>query len=500
MFLKAGAISLVLLLASRLLGLLRETAQAAAFGTSGLADVVVLMLTIPDWITGVLASGALAYVLLPHWARQVSPAQRALQRRVARVLVATGVGLGVLLVLYADRLMAMLAPGLPAQLAPVSRQAVWWSAVALVPALLASLWATRLQHLRDFVGVYAANLVFTGIVTLALLLATTGLHASSGAQVLGPALVVAALLRLAWLAWRMHRAGDTLVPVAKQQAAPVGADAAPAMRVWLWASLAAGLPLALPFAARSLASGEGAGQLATFNYAWKLVELPLLLAVQLVATLAFPVVARTLADGRDLAPALRRAFALAWVLGCAAVAALVAGAPAIAQLLFGWGRMTPQGVQQVASWGLAGAWGLLPQALLAVAMTVLASRSRMGPVVAAHGLALAVLLAWGSGAGVNGAHLMWALNAASVLVALVALASLGREALDWLPWPAMAASAATLALLAVLSRLMPVYMNNMPLSLAAAGLAAIITIASGWLAGTDFRAAVQRQKVSGHHD
>ena len=42
MFLKAGALSLALLLASRLLGLARESAQAAAFGTSGLADVAVL--------------------------------------------------------------------------------------------------------------------------------------------------------------------------------------------------------------------------------------------------------------------------------------------------------------------------------------------------------------------------------------------------------------------------------------------------------------------------
>mgnify|MGYP000265189426 CR=1 FL=1 len=45
---------------SRLLGLGRESVQAAALGTSGLADVAVLMLTLPDWLTGVAASGALA--------------------------------------------------------------------------------------------------------------------------------------------------------------------------------------------------------------------------------------------------------------------------------------------------------------------------------------------------------------------------------------------------------------------------------------------------------
>ena len=88
MFLKAGAVSLVLLLASRLLGLARESAQAAAFGTSGLADVAVLMLTLPDWLAGMLASGALAYVWVPAWAGSPASRVKASQRRVALWLLA----------------------------------------------------------------------------------------------------------------------------------------------------------------------------------------------------------------------------------------------------------------------------------------------------------------------------------------------------------------------------------------------------------------------------
>jgi putative peptidoglycan lipid II flippase len=85
-------------------------------------------------------------------------------------------------------------------------------------------------------------------------------------------------------------------------------------------SLSSGLPLALPFVARSLASASGEGALATFNYAWKLVELPLLLAIQLAAT---PGVSRRHPrfgrGGRPGGLPLRRAFALAWVLACAAM-------------------------------------------------------------------------------------------------------------------------------------------------------------------------------------
>src|SRR5436305_12135501 len=83
MFLKAGALSLALLLTSRVLGLVRESAQAAAFGTSGLADVVVLMLTLPDWLAGLLASGALAYVLVPAWAGKPQLQAEASDRQVA---------------------------------------------------------------------------------------------------------------------------------------------------------------------------------------------------------------------------------------------------------------------------------------------------------------------------------------------------------------------------------------------------------------------------------
>jgi putative peptidoglycan lipid II flippase len=106
MFLKAGALSLALLLASRLLGLVRESAQAAAFGASGVADVAVLMLTLPDWIAGLLASGALAYVLVPAWAAQ-SPAQvAATQRKLSRVLVAGGFVLAVLLAVLRELLVS----------------------------------------------------------------------------------------------------------------------------------------------------------------------------------------------------------------------------------------------------------------------------------------------------------------------------------------------------------------------------------------------------------
>lgn len=488
MFLKAGALSLALLLASRLLGLLRESAQAAAFGTSGLADVVVLMLTLPDWLAGVLAAGALAYVLLPAWAAQ-SPAQViATQRKVAVGLMGGGVLLALMLVLLRGPALDWLAGGLPVRMRPAAAGALIWSAVALPAALLASLWTTRLQHERDFTGMYSANLVVNAVVIAALLWAAT--RPGDAVPWLGVGLLAAMFLRLAWLHWRTPR-GNGAAATAQLGTPP----SLPLPQVWLWAVLSAGLPLALPFAARSIASQAGEGALATFNYAWKLVELPLILAIQLVATLAFPGIARALAadDAVATTRAVRTAISLAWALACGAAAALLVGAPAIAQLLFGWGRMEPQALARVAHWGGLGAWGLLPQALIAVALTVLAARSRMKAAVAAYALALALLLAYGAWGDSDGARLMVLLNVLLGGVAAAVVAALGSQARAWVPWRSMSISLGCLLVIAALT--LPSALGqpaNPWAGLLLAGFGGLLVVGATWWGSGDMRSALAR--------
>src|SRR6185369_2418100 len=136
---------------------------------------------------------------------------------------------------------------------PAAAGAMVWSALSLPAALLAALWATRLQHERDFTGMYSANLVVNAILIAAILWAATRRPVSEAMPWLGAGLLAAMLLRLAWLRWR--------VPPPAADAPAIGAHVAtlPGPPVWLWAVLSAGLPLALPFAARSAASQAGEG-------------------------------------------------------------------------------------------------------------------------------------------------------------------------------------------------------------------------------------------------
>ena len=509
MFLKAGLLSLLLLLASRVLGVLRETALAAAFGSSGMADVAIVMLTLPDWLAGVLVSGALAYVLLPQWAKESAAQQNATQNHVARRLLWGSLVLAGLMCVAQGPVAALLVPGASAALQGAARHAVVWSALALPAAMLAGLWATRLQHERDFVGLYSANLVVNGVLIAALLLlGFRGAEPGAG-QTLGVFLLMAVVLRLLWQRWRMRHLRQNALPVAPPSVAPP--PPLPGWRIWMWAALGAGLPLTLPFVARTFASGAGEGALATFNYAWKLVELPLILAIQLVASLAFPAIARAHAASASvtghtsadaMAMAVRNALVLAWTLACAAAAALLVGAPVIASLLFGWGRMEVSALEQIAAWGRVGAWGLLPQALLAVALTVLASVGRMRFAVLAYVVALALLLAVGAAGWTAGESLMWGLNAGFVVAALVAGGALGAPALrHWLPVRALLAPSLALAVVAWLAHwwggagaaavLVRDLGPKQAFPLVGIAFSAIFVIATAWFSGPGLRQALR---------
>jgi peptidoglycan biosynthesis protein MviN/MurJ (putative lipid II flippase) len=482
MFLQAGVLSLALLLASRLLGLLRESAQAAAFGASGLADVAVLMLTLPDWLASVIAGGALAYVLLPAWAHEDAGRIAATQRRVWRLLLVVGAALGAGLALARLPALGWLARGLPVELQVDASRALVWSALALPLALLAGLGSTRLQHERDFVGLYAASLVVNGVL-IAALLVVAALDHRGVLVILGTGLLAAMAARLLW---QQHR----LNPFVRHPGL-ADSDALPAWPIWAWAAAASGLPLALPFVARSLASEQGPGSLAVFNYAWKLVELPLLLAVQLVGTLALGPIARALRSGEGGAAAaapVRRGFALAWTLACACVAGLLLAAPAVAQLLFGWGRMQPEALAHVAQWGRIGAWSLLPQALITIALAVLAAQERMRIAVLAYAIALAALLVFPAR---EGATLMLWVDLLLAGVALLVLAALRRDLQAWLPWRALAASSgALLALQITLSLVGMPASHAMQWVLAVAAASGVFGLT--WALSADLRSALAR--------
>ena len=493
MYLRAGMVSLGLLLLSRVLGLVRESVQAAAFGTTALADVVVTLMTLPDLASSILSGGALSYALLPWWARQTPADLAASQRQVAQIFM----GLGLLLALWiaavplqwGNWLASGAGPGMQAAVATALR----WSAIAVPLSLLSSVWYTRLQHERDVVGMYGVNVVHTTVVIAAMLLAGW-LHIGDAVQVvslLGPGLLLAFGLRVGFFQWRLARVAAGL-KVAGNAASPLNpAQGLPPLAVWLWALAATGLPVAAPLVARSLVSYSAPGALASFNYAWKLVDLLNLLAIQLVVVLAFPALTRAYAEGRVFTVQLRAAFVLSWTLACAGALGLYLAALPLADLLFGWGRMERQQVAAVAQWAAVGAWTLLPQSVISVCLLLLATvgRLRAAAVVFAALLAVLALSAVHEGlAMMQMLCLLLGLAAAGLLVLC------GKQALEALAWRELALPA---ALCAALAWLVPPGVAGLaphnPWALLVAGAAsAVLVLALSWAASPVLRAALKR--------
>jgi peptidoglycan biosynthesis protein MviN/MurJ (putative lipid II flippase) len=498
MYLRAAVISLSLLLLSRVLGLVRESVQAYSFGTTAVADMVVVMLTLPDLASTILAGGALSYALLPWWARQTPQALAASQRSTARIFLAVGIALAAWILLWPQVLSALLAPGVAGAMLPQIWAGMRWAALAVPLSLLTLVWYTRLQHERDVVGMYGMNVVHTGVVIAAMLLAGTLAHSSSAiVVVLGAGLLLAFVMRLIFLAWRLRRLQapapqaphTTRMPDASDlptaPAAPV--EGLPEWKVWLWALLATGAPAAFPLLARSLVSGSGEGALATFSYAWKLVELPNQLAIQVVATLAFPAFTRAYAAGREFTVQLRAAFMLAWTLACAAALAMWLGAVPLTRLLFGWGRMGPEQVAEVAHWAALGAWTLLPQALMAVLVLVLATLGRLPAAALAYLAAVAALAAFGVQ---QGPAMMLAMTMALCVAVVLLLWAARDQAMRALAWREMAVPAVLCAALACARPWLAG--QHFILILAAAGFAAALLLALSYLASPVLKAALKR--------
>src|SRR6218665_1290986 len=119
-------------------------------------------------------------------------------------------------------------PGLPPALQGAAHQALLWSAVALPAAMLAGLWAARMQNERDVVCLYIANLLLNGVLIAALLLrGGTGAGVADGPG-LGSFLLLAVVLRLLWQGWRLRHRGQRAQPPASLAPA---APAIPAMPV-----------------------------------------------------------------------------------------------------------------------------------------------------------------------------------------------------------------------------------------------------------------------------
>lgn len=308
--LKAGLVVAFFILVGRVSGFAREWLIAVRGGADTTTDIAVVLLTFPDLAVNLLLGGGLGAALIPAFKKSL-PAQRSALLLQASLCAMLFLSLAALLMtLAAAPLLAVLAPGIEPQ-----------ALAAYLPEFRLIAWSTPLVALSGILVAYlnsqdrfalgaAGTLIFNLCIVIALLLGT--------AAQLTTAITVGVVL------------GATIRLGTQVLASSPGWTQADRSR-WLvdWQLIRQFLAnfsyvtvlVALPPLARAAASLEEAGGLALFNFAHKLVELPIGVALASIAVVLLPRLAGDFAaNGREstrasLAAGLRANLMIALAIG-----------------------------------------------------------------------------------------------------------------------------------------------------------------------------------------
>lgn len=334
----AGLLLSLALMAGRLAGFGREVLLASSLGLSEQADIAIVLLTVPDLLVNLLLSGGIGVALVPAM-RAASPAQAAaLFRQASLAFGAMFTLLGLCFALLPSVWLWLFAPGLEGAAQWLDSWMIYAIAAAIPLAALSGVSTAALNAGERFFVAGCGTLVFNLCVIFALLMALTGPQGHLAWLCGGVA--TGALLRWGsqWIALR------TGVPRGLNSHQGWLLDRR-LVQGFIAGLASASLLILVPVALRAGASWLGKGELAAFNYAIKLVELPLGILITTLATVAFPRLSEAHQQD-DLAAfegVLRASLQRSLVLSIAIVMCGWPFVDAVVAMLFGSGGVSSEG-------------------------------------------------------------------------------------------------------------------------------------------------------------
>jgi putative peptidoglycan lipid II flippase len=364
---RASAVMMTAILASRLLGMLRDTVIAFRFGQNELTDAYRAAFQLPDLLFFMAAGGALSSSLMPIFSRYWETGQREEAWRVFSIVATVMVSLTTALVLALEILaplaVALMFPGFDAQRLALTTQMTRIVLPAQICFLLGGLMMATLYARKHFLApalgpnIYNIGIIFGGLV-LALWLGVSGLAwgALAGAFV-GSVLLPLVVMRRLGSAFRLE------FNLRHEGAREV-------FRLMLPVMFGLSLPGIYMLILRVFASWLPAGAISALDNANRQMQAPLGIVGQGIALAIFPALT-TLAAREEwgaLRETLRRGLRLVWFLTAPATVLLLVLAEDISRVLLQYGKFTPTDTQLVASALRAFALGLFAwsgQALIA---------------------------------------------------------------------------------------------------------------------------------------
>lgn len=336
----AGGLLAFALLAGRLSGLIRELTLASYFGVSATADIAVVLLTLPDLLVNLLLSGGLSAALVPRLRALPNDQAGVLFRAACYLAMAVFGSLALLIALWPGLVFALFAPGLQNPVAFIGRPAIILLSLSIPLTALSGITAAYLNSRERFFVAGLGTLIFN----LAIIVALIGFSRDNGLFLLAASILVGATIRLASQsvivprhAWQL-RTGSSWLD--QRFLTAFGAGIA-----------ATSLTLVPPAFVRAAGSLLGTGNIATINYAQKLVELPLGILITTISTIALTRLSGQYAQNEHDAArhTLHQALRLSLLLAVLIVLFGEFLAEPVASLLFLRGAINGEDVSQIAA-------------------------------------------------------------------------------------------------------------------------------------------------------
>lgn len=364
---RAATLVMVLFLASRVLGLLREVVIARQFGTSAEMDAYLAAFRLPDFLFYVIAGGALGSAFIPvftgYLTRHDLPGAWRLASAVINWVILLLTGLGGLAAIFAPWLVLTFLPNFtPAQQLLTVELMRWMLISTVIFGVSGVIMGILNAHQHFFLPALAPVIYNIAIILGAWLLGPMwGVRGLTAGVVLGAAGHL--LVQLPGLVWGERRL--TYRPVLAWRDASLR-EVARLMGPRVLGLAAVQLNFVVSVV---LASGLSSGSVAALNYGWIIMLLPQGIVAQSVATALFPTLA-TLAAREEWAE-FRHIFGLTlrnllFLTLPAAAGLIVLGRPII-RLLLERGAFGPESTAATA-WALVFfALGLVGHAVVEIA-------------------------------------------------------------------------------------------------------------------------------------
>jgi putative peptidoglycan lipid II flippase len=454
---RAAVVTIVVTLSGSALGLIRDLVLARFFGATGGTDAFLVAWTVPETAFTLVVEGAMSFLMIPLFSRALAGSGPGRGRDATRQIVASTLPRVTVVLVAASAAVALGAPLLVHTIAPGLAD----PGLAVTCTRLTSLTVLTFGLAGYLSAALRANHVFGAPATihlsynigiLALMAALGGrlgiVSAAAGVAVGSVLMVLAQLpsfLRHVGLPRSWRPAGPTVT---------LGAFAP--LAVYTIARQAQ------VFVERFLGSSLPPGTISHLNYAQKVAQMPMLVAL-LVCTVTFPSLARSVAAGEARAARERLEADLRTVIALILVSAayLIAFAPQIVALLLEHGEFTAADGAATAAILRVYAVGLIGHALVGVLSRAFYTGERRSWYPAAAmgvGLTVTALLAVG-GVSTWHAYAIAAANGAGIVTTAVLLLIGLRDRIVAVSLRAVGAAAARLAV------------------------AAVVAGAAGWLAG-----------------